>query len=181
MKKGKVFTSSQLALFGMLLILGAAVWLNVKYSGNLSKKSTKYMGESTLVSEDKSNDAVAVSAGIENDYFSNAEAERDEAYKNAEETAQEILNALDSEEGTKTQAAEKLSVLADRKISETKIESLLSAKGFEKNLAVISDTAVTVIVESNGLTANQTVQIQDIVTSQCSVSLNNIKIVSVDS
>lgn len=179
MKKGKVFTMSQIALAGMILVLGAAVWLNTKYSGDLTKK-TKYMGETSLVSNEVSEDAVPTSATVQEDYFTTAVSERDEAYKQAEETAQEILDDLEADPDVKSQAADKLSALAQRKVSETQIENLLKAKGFSKSLAVISDTSVTVVVESDGLLAGETVQIQDVVTSVSGVSLNNIKIVTVD-
>ena len=179
MKKGKVFTASQIALAGMVLVLCAAVWLNTKYSGDLFK-GNKYMGETSLVANDESDEAVPTAATIEEDYFSNAIAERDKAYKQAEETATEILNSGEQDENAKNSAAESLAKLAERKVSETKIESLLKAKGFEKSLAVISDSSVTVVVGSDGLLANETVQIQDIVTSLLEVNLNNIKIVTVE-
>lgn len=180
MKKGKVFTASQIALAGMVLVLVAAVWLNTKYSGQLTSKKTKYMGEASLVSSDKSEEALPTSATLSEDYFSTAIAEREAAYKQAEETATEILNSQDQEISEKNKAAESLAALAERKVNETKIESLLKAKGFNKSLAVISDTSVTVVVESDELLAGETLQIQDVVTSLLGVSLNNIKIVTVE-
>ena len=63
--------------------------------------------------------------------------------------------------------------------SESNIEALLKAKGFEKSLAVISDTGISVVVKSEGLTSAQTLQIQDIITSETNIPLSNIKIVPV--
>lgn len=180
MKKGKVISLSQIVVVAMVLMLGAAVWLNTKYSGDITSKKIKYMGESTLVNEDISPDAVATGAKAEEDYFTSAIADRENAYKQAEQTAQELLSDLEADNSAKQNAADTLAALAERKVSETKIESVLKAKGFQKCLAIISDTSVTVIVEAKELTASQTVQIQDAVTSLSAISLNNIKIITVE-
>ncbi len=181
MKKGKVLTLSQVVVAAMVLVLGAAIWLNTKYSGDITSKKIKYMGESTLVNEDVSPDAVQTGAKIEEDYFTAAIADRDKAYKEAQQTAEQLLNDIEAENSVKQGAADTLAALAERKVSETKIESVLKAKGFEKSLAVISDGSVTVIVKAKELSASQTVQIQDAVTTLAGVNLNNIKIVTVDS
>ena len=62
---------------------------------------------------------------------------------------------------------------------ESNVETLLKAKGFDKSLVIISDKGINVIVKSEGLTSQQTLQIQDVVTSETDVSLENIKIVPV--
>lgn len=69
--------------------------------------------------------------------------------------------------------------LAGRLEKESNIETLLKAKGFEKAVAVIGDNNVTVLVSSDGVTTAQSIQIQDIVTSETGVALGNIKIVAV--
>ena len=62
---------------------------------------------------------------------------------------------------------------------ECNIATVLKAKGFKKAVAVLNDTGATVFVEGEGLTSQQTLQIQDVVTSQTKVSLGNIKIIPV--
>ena len=58
MKKGKVFTKSQAILVIMVLCLGAAVWLNMKFSSG-----EKYLGEATYVNkETASGEVVETSA-----------------------------------------------------------------------------------------------------------------------
>ena len=46
MKKGKVFGKSQIVVAVMLLALGGAIWLNMKYTPS----SGKYLGEASYVS-----------------------------------------------------------------------------------------------------------------------------------
>ncbi len=171
MKKGKVITLSKVLVCSMVLLLGAAIWLNTKYSGG----KTKYMGETTFVSSDNS-EAVPTVSEV-SDYFTEAKAERDAAYKQAKETAEQMLNG---EEDNQKEAAANIEKLLKRQISQTDAENLLTAKGFIKNLVIISDETVTAIVESEGLTAAQTVQIQDAIISCCAAQLNNIKIVTVN-
>ena len=180
MKKGKVLTLSQITVAAMVLILGAAVWLNARYSGDITSKKVKYMGESTLVSEDVSPNAVETSAKVKEDYFTSAKQERDEAHKKAQQTAEDLLNDVESDAQVKQAAADKLALLAETLVNETKTENVLKAKGFENSLVIISDSSVTVVVEAVELTASQTIQIQDAVTSFLGVNLNNIKIVTVE-
>ena len=79
----------------------------------------------------------------------------------------------------KKSALSKAEEIAGRIESEGNIESLLKAKGFEKTVAIISDTGISVVVESEGLTSAQTLQIQDVVTSETNIPLSNIKIVPI--
>ncbi|MBR4972928.1 MAG: SpoIIIAH-like family protein, partial [Clostridia bacterium] len=62
---------------------------------------------------------------------------------------------------------------------EGNIETLLKAKGFEKSLVIISDKGINVVVKSEGLTSQQTLQIQDVVTNETDITLQNIKIIPV--
>jgi len=176
-KKGKVFTKGQIGLVVMVFVLAGAVWLNTKYSKQ--QENTKYMGETALVGSQSDNNATMVGAEVQNDYFSKATTDREKAYKEAEETVVELLKSTNGEE--KEKAVKITEQIAKRKTDETAIENLLVAKGFEKVLAIIGDDSVTVVIGSEGLLANQTVQIQDAVMSLCDISLANIKIVTVNS
>ncbi len=176
MKKGKVFTSGHIALVAMVLVLGAAVWLNMKYSSN----NAKYMGETSFVSGEQEGDAVAVGAQAQEDYFEKAKKDREKAYADAEETVKEAILSAGQNEAALSAATEKATAIAKRKTDEVAIENLLTAKGFGRVLAIIGEDSVTVVVEKESVSTQESVQIQDAVISQCSVSLNNIKIVTVN-
>ena len=77
MKKGKVFTKSQLALAVMVLALGAAVWLNMKYSSfdSLKTESGNY-GSGNYLNDDK-NLGEAIETGANTDFLSSSKSERD--------------------------------------------------------------------------------------------------------
>lgn len=179
MKKGKVFGKSQIAVTVMVLALAAAIWLNMKYTPS----SGKYLGEASYVSNTSSDDgAVQTSAGAEEkdeDYFATVKKEREDARKEAQETIEETLKNDKLTEEDKKSALAKIEEIAGRIESESNIETLLKAKGFEKAVAVIGDTGINVVVKSDGLTSAQTLQIQDIITSETNIQLSDIKIVPI--
>ncbi len=178
MKKGKIVTKGQIAVFLMVAALGAAVWLNVKYSGG-----EKYLGQATYVdNRTKTSDAAKTSAKVketDEDYFTTAKKEREAAFSEAQEAVEETLKSSTLTESEKEEAKESIKKLSNRIASAQNIESLLKAKGFKQAVAVIGDDNISIVVSSDGLTTQQTVQIQDIVTAQTDVSLSKIKIVTV--
>ncbi len=176
MKKGKVFGKAQIAVVLMAIALGAAVWLNMNFS------SEKYLGEAKYV-DNSSGNSVQVSAKPDNsqssDRFSEAIKEREQTYEKAEERVEELLKSDKLTDEDKASAVNTVKALAERMEKESNIETLLKAKGFSKAVAVIGDNNVTVLVSSDGVTTAQSLQIQDIITSETGVSLGNIKIVAV--
>ena len=62
---------------------------------------------------------------------------------------------------------------------EANVQALLKAKGFKNALVIISEGGVTAVVSSEGLTSAQTLQIQDILTSETGLTLQNIKIIPI--
>lgn len=171
MKKGKVFGKKHIALVVMVLALGAAVWLNMKFS------SPKYLGEAKYVNGDNKV-AVETSAKVETDYFSEAKKEREKALKDATELIEETLKSSTLTDADKKAALNSTKELALRIENEVNIETLLKAKGFKKAVAVIGEKGANIVVESEGLTTAQTLQIQDIVTEETKIPLSNIKIVT---
>ncbi len=175
MKKGKVFGKSQVTVALMVVALGAAIWLNTKYLPS----DTKYLGEASFVSNSAGDNAVETSAKAEADYFTESRKEREAARKEAIELIEDTLDRDNLKEGDKKSAIAKTEEIANRIEKEANIEALLKAKGFKEALAVINDTGITVILKAEGLTSQQTLQIQDIVTSETEITLANIKIIPV--
>ncbi|MBE6749676.1 MAG: SpoIIIAH-like family protein [Ruminococcaceae bacterium] len=178
MKKGKVLGKGQITVAVMLLALGAAIWLNTKYLPSESK----YLGEASYVNNSSAKDEyIETSAEVTEkaDYFTTTKKDREKARKEACETIEETLKNEKLTDDDKKSALAKIEEIADRIERESNIEALLSAKGFQKSIAVMNDNGITVVVKSDGLTSAQTLQIQDIVTSETSIPLGNIKIVPI--
>ena len=178
MKKGKVLGKGQIAVCIMVLALGAAVWLNTKYLPS----STKYLGEASYVDNTSSGEAVETGAKADKntaDYFSTAKKEREATRKEACETIEETLKDTKVSDEDKASALAKIEEIAARMEKEANVEALLKAKGFEKSLVIISEGGVSVVVSSEGLTSAQTLQIQDIITNETGITLENIKIIPI--
>lgn len=177
MKKGKVFTKSQAILVIMVLCLGAAVWLNMKFSS-----SEKYLGAASYVNGTTSGKAVQTSAKVDKtdeNYFEVTKKERADNLKKQQDTVKETLRSTTLTDDEKQAAVDRVSELVSRMEAENNIETLLKAKDFADALVVIGEKDVNVIVKSEGLTTTQTLQIQDIITAQTNIPLANIKIVTV--
>ena len=176
MKKGKVLGKGQLTVAVMLVALGAAIWLNAKYLPS----DTKYLGEVSYVSDTTSDKVVETAAKVEkSDYFTTAKKDREAARKEACETIEETLKSEKLSDADKKSALAKIEEIGARMESESNIETLLKAKGFEKVLAVMNDTGISVVVKSEGLTSVQTLQIQDIIVNETNITLEKIKIIPI--
>ena len=178
MKKGKVLGKSQAIVAVMVLALGAAVWLNMRLSS-----SEKYLGEARFVSSTSSTQQVTETAAkadeTDTDYFKTARRERQEALSEAQELVEETLKGASLTDEEKQTALKATADFSKNIEQAQKIETLLKAKNFEDAVAVVSEDSVSVVVKSDGLSTPQTLQIQDIVTSQTKVALGNIKIVAI--
>ena len=115
----------------------------------------------------------------ESDYFETAKKERETIKKEIAQEVEELLDSKSLTDEDKAKALAKIEKLAANIEKENNIETLLKAKGFEKTLVVISDKGISIVVESDGLTSQQTLQIQDVVTTQTDIALENIKIIPV--
>ncbi|MBQ7106330.1 MAG: SpoIIIAH-like family protein [Clostridia bacterium] len=175
MKKGTILGKSQIILAVMVIALGAAVWFNVKYSSD-SKNGNKYLGQAEYVGNTSGN---AMQVGTETDYFVTAKKERDAARDETKADLQQTIKSAGSNTDAAAKAVDKASSIAARETAEQNIESLLKAKGFKKVLAIIGDNDINIVVKAASLTAQQTLQIQDIASSQSGYTADKIKILTV--
>ncbi|MDO4742949.1 MAG: SpoIIIAH-like family protein [bacterium] len=183
MKKGLIVHKRQIVLGVMILALGAAVWLNMKYSAtdgtiNATDEQSSVLGDAQYVSGSNIQESSKIQDS--GDYFKNARKERTESRNEATELLQDTIDDAKSDGKKVESAASQLAVISKRIDDEAAIESLIKAKGFKDAVAVISDDSVSVIVKSEGLLSSETIQIQDIVISQTGVGLDKIKILTVE-
>ena len=62
---------------------------------------------------------------------------------------------------------------------ENNIETLVKAKGFEKCVAVVNDTEVSIVVKTDGLLQSDMLQIQEIAAGETGFELANVKIIEI--
>lgn len=114
-------------------------------------------------------------------YFRQARANREAARKEALEILQEMAADVKASQAVIDEATGKMAAVAQALEQESKIESLVKAKGFADCVAYIEEEHCHVVVQAEGLTPAQTLQITEIVTAQSSVLGENIKISAVNS
>ncbi len=183
MKKKKIFGVKHIITAALLLTLGGAVWLNMQYSAasggfmtTADTSSKKNLGDTKYVNTES--EVSALQTAAETDYFTTAAAERKKSREEALSLLEDTLKKADIDAETKAAATEKMTVIAERMEKESAIETLIKAKGFEKVIVIIGDNDTNIVVESDDLLPSQILQIQDAVTSQIEISLENIKIVN---
>lgn len=175
MKKGKVFSKGQILLAVLVVALGLAVWFNMKYSP--TSETGKYLGEAQYV-DTSSSSAAPVSAKA--DYFKTAKKERDDKLSEAAAELEKAIKTAGGDSEVLKNATDRAASLAARKEAESNIESLLKAKGFSDAVAIIGDNDINIVVKGKTLTAAQSLQIQDIASSQSGFTGEKTKILTVE-
>ncbi len=181
MKKSTIIGKKQLLTLSMVVALGAAVWLNVKFSTN----GTEFSGTSSISDAELGNAKYVANTAIvekeeEENYFTTSRKEREESREKQLDAIKDTLNSAKSSDEDKQKAAELTAKITQRMEQENSIETLIKAKGFKDTIVVISDDGCNVVVKkSKELEDNETVQIIDIVSGTTKINLENIKIVTV--
>jgi len=186
-----ILNKKHIILAALVLALGVAVYLNFVFAerdGLVEGEdmvTDKNYGDAEFVDEDEEADAAAdevqsVAAGSS---FEEARLSRTRARDEAIETLKQIftdLNAEDAQGGEEAaQAAMEAVGLARSIESESKIENLILAKGFEECLVYISEDSAEVAIKSEGLLANEVSVIKDLILQETNLTAENIKILEV--
>ncbi len=171
----------QMLLAGMTLVLGIAVYVNYAYSSSgADVKKTKVVksnsvsyGEAELVSADSASE----------DYFSQVRIEKMNSRDEAVETLKSIIGGGDATTEEKAVAEENAQAMASLMESETKVESLVKAAGFQDCVVYLDGSNADIVVktDSKGLQTSEAAQIKDILLSQVTVPNENIRIYDIDS
>ena len=158
----------------VLVFVGAAVYLNWRYTDNV-RDTSKILGQSTLVSAQQ--EAAQVTASAEDDYFATARLSRKQARDSAISMLQEAEIDENADESVLNEASETLQVLAAYTVAEAQIESLVTAKGYADCVTFMGADSVSVVVsDDDGLDATDVARIKDIVINETSYTVDQIKI-----
>lgn len=190
--KGRGF--AVLALSAMLVAVGTANY-------QLSKKSlietsnelkdyeqaqkTAEITDEILVVDSKKEEATETSKQIEEQIASksnmgtyildmkmNREKQRNQL---SQELNEMINNPSTTEEARKEASSMKLQIVKDQE-TESRIENILSTKGFENSLVYINEGKVNVVVSNEKLEKSDAAKIFDLVSKEASVDYENIKL-----
>ena len=166
----------------VLLFVCAAVYMNWRYAGSLEDTS-KVLGESTLVSGEKTGETAAAGqpAANEHDYFATARLSRKQARDNAINMLKEASTDENADQSVLNEASETLQVLAGYTVAESQIENLVTAKGYADCVAFMGAESISVVVDdADGLDATDVARIMDIVVQETGYAPNQIKVLESD-
>lgn len=152
-------------VFASLVIIGGAVYLNYSYFNEEAEPAATENEQVSSVNEENES------------YFAMTELSRQKNRDEAMEVLQTIVDSDGSTQEDKNIATQSIKNIADNIQSESNIESLVSSKGFEECVAVISEGSATVVVKSDGLLENEITQIQEIVYSESGIKPENLHII----
>ncbi len=167
-----------LVIIMAVLVIGGAVWLNIALFSEGAKKANAggTPGDTDAVQGGASFvDGKDTEAGENNpndidSYFASAQVERKRSRDEAIEVLQLVVDNPEALDESKSVAMAEISQIAKDIESEAKIENLIVAKGFEKCVAVISDSKCSIIVKTDStLLPNQVAQIYEIVYEQSGI------------
>ncbi|MBQ1847424.1 MAG: SpoIIIAH-like family protein [Clostridia bacterium] len=150
-----------LAVAGGVLIIGAAVLLNVFLPKNAAKTNGQAGGQS-------------VSAPEEN-FFAVSTLNRTKARDEAIEVLHTVIDLGQGEEAAEKALADITRISADME-KEANMETLIKAKGFEECIAVISGDSVNVVVKCENLLPNEIAQIKEIAYTSAQILPENVVI-----
>ena len=182
----RIFGKKQVLLATLIVALGVAVYLNYYFSSQqppttdvngrpTSSTSSRNMGDAQFVGNSSvvSSPESTVDA---NDYFVQARLSRESAREEALDIVKDMMNDVTAADEVKKQAAEKAAAIAQAVEQESKIESLIKSKGFADCVVYIEGENCSIVVRSEGLKPQESVQITEIVTTQSNIVAQNINI-----
>ena len=190
-KPNLIIGKKQIILAGLTLVLGIAVYMNYVFSEvgeeiaagadiSSSENGRVNYGEAAFVNSDSPEEVKEVSAEVDSsDYFAQARLSRMTSRDDAVQTLSAILGGGDlteEENAAYTMEAVNLSQLSE---SESKIESLIKAQGFEDCVVYLDGETASIVVRSEGLAANEAAQIKDILLTEVTIPAENIRIFEV--
>jgi len=182
MKMKSLMGKKQWILGGLVVLLGSAVYLNYWSAGLsnpvmndsetalISETDEKVYGEAQLVNgsgEDASS------------YFDKAALEREKSRDESVETVKAVLAQVDLSSDAAAEATAKIVELTEQNDREDEIESLMRAKGFEQCIVYLGSDHASVVVETDGLTAEEAAQIKSIILSKQEVAAECISITEI--
>ena len=185
----KFFAKKQWMMVALVAALGVAVYLNYYFTNeptlsagaDTSSPSSDdgALGDAYFVNgvvgDVPKEDASADETQTE-DYFDQARASRIAAREESLRLVQETLGRADATAEEKKQAQELASAVAQRVLQESNIENLILAKGFADSVVFIDGDACSVVVKTEQLQQQESLQILEIVMAHGKIAADKVQI-----
>ena len=166
-----VVKKKQLAVAALAVIIGTAGYINA--GKNTEESGKKYLGEAQLVTSQEEMQE-------EKDFFAQARLDREAGRSRSIETYNAVLENENSDEAAKASAQQGVLELAQNTETETAVENLLRARGFEDAVCYINGDMANVVVKTQMLDSESAAQISEIVSAQSGIAQEKIKIMEMN-
>lgn len=174
-----ILGKKQLVAAGLTVLLGTAVAVNFIFAGG--KKQQSLTDPAAEVSGTTYGEADFVSSSADSDaYFAQARLDKQSSREEAAEVLQSMYQGGDLTQEELSVVAVDAAKMGGYIESESKIESLLKAQGFEDALCYLSDNSANVIVKTDGLDAAGAAKIKSTLLSEVELTNDQITIVEVN-
>ena len=187
-----IIGKKQIIIVGLTLILGVAIYINYLVGTNMTSDTpvsaeeeasgANAYGEEQFVSVngDTSSAADQVSVVSSADaFFAQARLDKTESRAEAIEVLQSIYAGGDSTDTELAVFAQDAAALTGYIESETKIENVLKAQGFEDALCYLSENGASIIVKTDGLDTAQAARIKNALLSEVNIPAEKITILEI--
>lgn len=202
MKANFVIGKKQIILAALVVLLGGAVYVNYLYAEkgedylvtdvlnqtSQTESGVQTTGEAASAVTDGERlegknygDAQLVGGEVAaSEYFEQAQLERTRSRDEAVETVKSVLENSDASAEEVAEATSQIVQISQQIEDESKIESLIKAKGFSECMVYLDGESANVVVQTSGLKAEEAAQIKNIVLSQQDLKPENITIQEVN-
>lgn len=186
-----IIGKKQIIIVGLTLILGVAVYINFLVGADISSEvpggensqGVANYGDQQFVSANKENTELgnagntnAIPVSSVDEYFAQARMDKAESRAEAIEVLQTIYSGGDSTDTELAVMARNAEALSGYIESESKIENVLKAQGFDDVLCYLSDNGASVIVKTDGLNQAQAAQIKNALLAEVNIPVEKISI-----
>ena len=181
----------QIVMLGLSLVVCAAVYINWRFLQaediTTTENTQKTSSDTTTQNENSEGKTLGEAQYVSSDvtdadeYFVSSRLTRQQSKDKAIDLLESVVNnEASSAESIEKANAEITNIAAQSELEGT-VESLIKAKGFNDCVVFLGSDTANVVVSSDGLTAKQAAQINEIVITQTNIPARNIKIVEVKS
>lgn len=193
----QILKKNQVIIFVIALMFVAAGYLSFTSNNAIptaklaNSEEMAAIGDATLVNanaiteeiteekENKPSEEPVIGTSVQitqDEYFSQSRLDRDTMYSQTLDTYQKIIENESISADQKAIAQKEISKINEQKNSIMIAENLIKVKGFEDLIIFINGENVSVIVKSDKLEEKEIAQIQNIVTRELGVKIENINI-----
>lgn len=149
---------------------------NTVVGENTVEENTNTLTQASTQNDNTTEDTIQTNSNIEDGYFASSKLERDKMYSQMLESYQKILESNSISQEQKAISQEEINHINQTKNAIMIAENLLKTKGFEHVVIFVNDTSVNVIMQAQTLETEQVAQIQNIVSRELKVEIQNIHI-----